>query len=111
MLPEDAAQIVAAAGDRLAVATAAAATAEQTGTAGPAATPEVQGGAAAPPSGAAPVEAGTPAPAPKAREDTSDRGWMATTGRDLITPVLVGLLLLINGRVVLTVANQRRRRS
>jgi hypothetical protein len=36
---------------------------------------------------------------------------MATTGRDLITPVLVGLLLLVNGRVVLTIANQRRRRS
>ena len=38
----------------------------------------------------------------------AERGWLATTGRDLITPVLIGLLLLINGRVVLTVAHQRR---
>ena len=36
-------------------------------------------------------------------------GWMATTGRDLITPLLGGLLLLLNGRVVMTVARQRRR--
>jgi hypothetical protein len=34
---------------------------------------------------------------------------MATTGRDLITPLLGGLLLLLNGRVVLTIARQRRR--
>ncbi len=36
-------------------------------------------------------------------------GWMATTGRDLLTPLLGGLLLLLNGRVVMTVARQRRR--
>jgi hypothetical protein len=38
----------------------------------------------------------------------AERGWLATTGRDLITPVLVALLLLVNGKVVLTVAHQRR---
>lgn len=44
-----------------------------------------------------------------AQSSSESRGWMATTGRDLITPLLGGLLLLLNGRVVLTIARQRRR--
>ena len=39
----------------------------------------------------------------------AEHGWLATTGRDLITPFLAGLLLLLNGRVVLTISRQRRR--
>jgi hypothetical protein len=41
----------------------------------------------------------------------ASRGWMATTGRDLLTPLLAGLLLLLNGRVVMTIARERRRAS
>jgi hypothetical protein len=67
----------------------------QRGTAGAAA-----GGASSP----ARTETGTAA-APA----TEAHGWMATTGRDLITPFLAGLLLLLNGRVVLTISKQRRR--
>ena len=111
LLPEDATAIVASAGDRLISARAEAA--------GAPAGPATAGGAEAPatpgatPGGAPGATPGgvsaEPAAAPEAEQ--SDRGWMATTGRDLITPVLVGLLLLLNGRVVLTVANQRRRGS
>jgi hypothetical protein len=44
-----------------------------------------------------------------ATSPSSSHGWLATTGRDLFLPVLIGLLLLVNGRVVLTVLHGRRR--
>lgn len=47
----------------------------------------------------------------KAAAGVRAQSWMATTGRDLITPFLGGLLLLLNGKVVLTIAQQRRRRG
>jgi hypothetical protein len=52
---------------------------------------------------------GVEATAKAAEPATTEHGWMATTGRDLITPFLAGLLLLLNGRVVLTISRQRRR--
>ena len=109
LLPEDAAEIVATATDALQTATIDAVTAEEQagGTVG---LPGSRVGASAPSAGAqAGVDEAGPA-APAAQQDVEDRGWMATTGRDLITPMLIALLLLINGRVVLTIANQRRRR-
>jgi hypothetical protein len=111
LLPEDGAAIVASAADRLVTARAEAASGtpivpQLPGDAAAAATPDATPGAVA---GAPDAAAAEPATAPEAEQ--SDRGWMATTGRDLITPVLVGLLLLLNGRVVLTVANERRRGS
>ncbi len=106
LLPEDASAIVPAAPARFAAAAAEAATATDAATSSPAA-PEARSSASS--SGRASSGASSPSAAPAARAERSDRGWMATTGRDLITPVLIGLLLLLNGRVVLTVANQRRR--
>jgi hypothetical protein len=44
-----------------------------------------------------------------ATRSPSDQGWLATTGRDLLAPLLIALLLLVNGRVVVTIAQQRRR--
>jgi hypothetical protein len=116
LLPEDAAEIVATATDALATATVDAVTAEEEAAADTkVGVPGARVGAAGPTRGAEAAEAGagSSAASPEAAkaESSEDRGWMATTGRDLITPVLVGLLLLVNGRVVLTIANQRRRRS
>jgi hypothetical protein len=111
LLPEDGEAIVASAADRLVTARAEASGAPASAAAGPGATPGA-GPAATPdavPEGAPGVAPSEAAAAPES--ERSDRGWMATTGRDLITPVLVGLLLLLNGRVVLTVAHQRRRGS
>jgi hypothetical protein len=109
LLPEDGEAIVASAADRFVSARAEAAGAPASAAARPGATPgavpEATPGAT--PEGAQGGAAADPAAAPEA--ERADRGWMATTGRDLITPVLVGLLLLLNGRVVLTVAHQRRR--
>lgn len=106
LLPEDAAEIVNAS---LGGATKAAIadTAKPTDTAAAAANPD----AAA--SGSAPASTSPSVPSGSARVSATavshaERGWLATTGRDLITPVLIGLLLLLNGRVVLTVAHQRR---
>jgi hypothetical protein len=68
--------------------------------------------AASPPSDAEEAAApAAPAPTEVAAQQASRSGggWMATTGRDLLTPLLAGLLLLLNGRVVVTIARQRRR--
>jgi hypothetical protein len=67
-------------------------------------------GSAAPEGVATPV-APTPTPEEAPATERSDPGWMATTGWNLIAPLLGGLLLLVNGRVVLTIANGRRRGS
>lgn len=118
LLPEDAQGIVQSAPQRFVSAQAeaqAAAAAPSGGTSGQAGTGTTgsSGAPAAPEApGAAPggEAAGGSAAAPAA-ERGEDRGWLSTTGRDLLTPVLIGLLLLVNGRVVLTVAQQRRRGS
>jgi hypothetical protein len=67
---------------------------------------EVAAGSAAPAAGSG--DAGNDPSRVTAAASSHAQGWLATTGRDLITPLLIGLLLLINGRVVLTVAHQRR---
>jgi hypothetical protein len=108
LLPEDAAQIVAAATDALATATVDAVTAEDeaAGAVAPGSRPD-----APTPSGEAAGEVDVAQPAaPAADDDIGDTGWISTTGRDLFTPLLICLLVLLNGRVVLTIANQRRRR-
>ncbi|MDP1820791.1 MAG: alpha/beta hydrolase domain-containing protein [Acidimicrobiales bacterium] len=95
---------------------AATATRSVGGTASPAGAAAPESGAATPgaagPDAVATPDRGAAAAAPdapdRAEAKRSDPGWMATTGRDLITPVLIGFLLLLNGRVVLTIANQRR---
>jgi hypothetical protein len=70
------------------------------------------GEVAAPSAGESDVASGTAgAPSATVPRSSGGHGWMATTGRDLLTPLLAGLLLLLNGRVVLTVARQRRKPS
>ena len=111
LLPEDAAGIVDTAGERFVSARAEAAAAPAAGpTSPPAGSGSVAAGGPAATPGAVDEAAAEPA-SPAAAPAREERGWMATTGRDLITPVLVGALLLLNGRVVLTVAHQRRRGS
>jgi hypothetical protein len=106
LLPEDAAEIVAAArggATQAVIADTAAASATAAAAAG-----HTTGSATPPRSGtAAPADPAVSA-ASASKATTADRGWLATTGRDLITPVLIGLLLILNGRVVLTIAHQRR---
>ena len=83
----------------------AAAIAASAGVAAPVAAPERSADVSEGSSAAGSAGAASPTAAP----DRGDRSWMATTGRDLITPFLLGLLLLLNGKVVLTISHQRRR--
>jgi hypothetical protein len=106
LLPDDAAEMLAVTAVPGSKATAAAIAAGQVeaGTTGAAATPSAAGTAES-------EKATPPADVEAQQASRAERGWMATTGRDLLTPLLAGLLLLLNGRVVMTIARQRRRTS
>jgi hypothetical protein len=105
LLPDDAAEMLRVTAVPGSKATAAAIAAGQVdgATGSGAASPSAETGTGSAAAAAAPseVEAQQASPA--------EHGWMATTGRDLLTPLLAGLLLLLNGRVVMTIARQRRR--
>jgi hypothetical protein len=106
LLPEDAAELLQVTAVPGTEATAAAIASGQadTGSSAAAAGPTASAGKGTADAAASPeVEA--------QQSGQAARGWMATTGRDLLTPLLAGLLLLLNGRVVMTIARQRRRAS
>jgi hypothetical protein len=105
LVPEDA-QAVAAAATRSPNGAALAAGASSPDAA--ASSPDSPGDVAAPAAPGSAAGAAAAGATDQAKAARSDPSWMASTGRDLITPVLIGLLLLLNGRVVLTIANQRR---
>jgi len=105
LLPEDAQTLTAAATRSVG------GTAQPAGASSPdeaAASPDSPGDVAAPAASGSETGAAASGAPDQAKAARSDPSWMASTGRDLITPVLIGLLLLLNGRVVLTIANQRR---
>jgi hypothetical protein len=106
LLPEDAAEIVAAArggATQAVIADDAAAAAV-----GAVASGRSSAASSTPGSGSAAPSDPSVSAASASKATSADHGWLATTGRDLITPVLIGLLLILNGRVVLTIAHQRR---
>ncbi len=107
LVPEDAAAIVAAATSSGIGGTATAAEAAEAAASSGSATASPEG-AAAPERPEGEASASAPAAPEAAAAEPSNRGWMATTGWNLIAPLLGGVLLLLNGRVVLTIANQRR---
>lgn len=108
LLREDATELLAATPVPGSTATAAALSGSSTSTSSTA--PAPGGQVAAPGGGSTSGQGATNGSAEvPVQAQSNDRSWMATTGRDLITPFLGGLLLLLNGRVVLTIARQRRR--
>jgi hypothetical protein len=106
LLPEDAAellQVTPVPGTQASAAAVASGEVDLGSSAAPAGPAASERQDAAEPSASAEVEA--------QQSSRAARGWMATTGRDLLTPLLAGLLLVLNGRVVMTIARQRRRAS